>query len=378
MELCLAKVIENFDIGRGGTIDARIAGEGAKLQPVLLSSYYNTGEKGTIKSPVPRKGSTIIVCKPTGSKFWIYLATCDGWACTGEGGDPIERRKQFFNSDVDRGTKEKGGTGFDSDLVIQNDMGCGMELSQTFGTKGNKVHTKLYSGNNKYIKLNDSNPRDDIELNSGQGSSFRLTAFPTGLSSPSQGSVLDTVGPQRFINRNGKTCIMVQDGSELNFINNSTGFNCLAAANAFTAGNINIQSQSGDINLLTKSPSSKIFIECLEGEELGAPANPVKEIVIRAGASTPGPTNKVIIEASEIQLTAGNISILSNQNINVASTGTMNFTGGTGINFSSGGPINIDGATINLNSGFASAALTTNTPGTPLNAYGPLGVFQYF
>ena len=165
-------------------------------------------------------------------------------------------------------------------------MGCGIELSQTYGTGGNKVHTKLYSGNKKFVKLNDSNPRDDIELNTGAGSSFRLTAFPTGLSSPSQGSVLDTVGPQRFINRNGKTCIMVKDGSELNFINNSTGFNCLAPANAFTAGNINIQSQSGDINLLTKSPSSKIFIECLPGEQLGTPD--INEIVIRAGQSAPG------------------------------------------------------------------------------------------
>lgn len=378
MELCLAKVVENFDIARSGSVDALVAGEGDGLQKVLMSSYYHTGEKGTIKSPAPRKGATIIVCKPKGSNFWIYLATCDGWAWTGVGGDPVEQRKELFDIGVDRGTKEKGGSGFDSDLVIQNDMGCGLELSQTFGLKGNKIYTKLYSGNNKYLKLNDSNPKDDIELNSGQGSLFRLTAFPTSLSSPSQGSVLDTVGPQRFINRNGKTCMMVQDGSELNFINNSTGFNCLAGATSFTAGNINIQSQQGDIHLFTKSPSSKIFIECLEGEALGTPENPVKEVVIRAGSSGAVGTNRVVIEAAEIQLTTGSLSILSNQDINIQSTGTMNFTGGAGINFSSAGPINIDGSFINLNSGQAAEAITTNTPGLPINGYGPIGVFQYF
>ena len=376
MELCLAKIVENFDIERGGAVAALISGEGDKPKKVLMSSYYHTGEKGTIKSPAPRYGSTIIVCKPKGSNFWIYLATCDGWAWTGVGGDPVEQRKELFDVGTDRGTKEKGGSGFDSDLVIQNDMGCGLELSQTFGLKGNKIYTKLYSGNNKYLKLNDSNPKDDIELNSGQGSLFRLTAFPTSLSSPSQGSVLDTVGPQRFINRNGKTCMMVQDGSELNFINNSTGFNCLAGANAFTAGNINMQTKKGNIHLFTQSPSSKIFIECLPGEQLGTPD--INEIVIRAGQSAPGLPNKVVIEASEIELTAGNISILSNQNINVASTGTINFTGGAGINFRSAGPINIDGSFINLNSGAATTATTTNTPGIPINGYGPIGVFQYF
>jgi len=268
MDLCLAEVVENFDIKRAGTIMALIYGDGANPQDVLMSSYYTTGEQGTIKAPAPRKGSTIVVCKPKGSVYWIYLATCDGWAWQGTNGDPLEKRTPLFDRGVDRGGKDKGGSGFDSDLVIQNDMGCGLELSQTFGTKGNKVYTKLYTGNKKYVRLTDSNPNDNIELNTGAGSSFKLTAFPTALAAPQQGAMLDTVGGQRFLSRNGKTCMMVQDGSELNFINNSTGFNCLQGANTATAGKTSICKASRVIFTYLQSPQkvkylSSVFLESL-------------------------------------------------------------------------------------------------------------------
>lgn len=380
MDLCLAEVVENFDMKRAGTIMALIYGDGSNPQDVLMSSYYTTGEQGTLKTPVPRKGSTIVVCKPKGSIYWIYLATCDGWSWQGPNGDPLEKRTPLFDRGVDRGGKDKGGSGFDSDLVIQNDMGCGLELSQTYGTKGNKIYTKLYTGNKKYVKLNDSNPNDNIELNTGAGSSFKLTAFPTALAAPQQGAMLDTVGGQRFLSRNGKTCMMVQDGSELNFINNSTGFNCLQGANTATAGNINLQSQSGNIHLFTKSPDSKIFIECLPGESLGQPAEPINDIVIRAGNAGGGGTavGRVIIEGFELQLTTTNLSVQALGSINVQSAGQMNFDAALGINFRSAGPINIDGTAINLNSGLASTATVSNSPGLPINNYGPIGVFQYF
>ena len=84
----------------------------------------------------------------------------------------------------------------------------------------------------------------------------------------------------------------------------------------------------------------------------------------------------MIIEAAEVQITAGKISILSNNSVDILSTGSLNLTGNLGINLKSNGPVNIDGTTINLNSNLAQEAdVVNNTPGLPINPYGPAGLF---
>jgi hypothetical protein len=373
MELCLATVTDNFDVERSGTVKASISGD-VEEKRVYLSSYYNTRGKGTLKVPVPINGSTIIVCKPKGSKTWIYLATCDANAWVGNSPNPNQVRNSSFTVGVDRGGATKGGNGFDSDLVIQNDLGCGLELSQTIGKVGNTIHTKLYTPSGKKITMSDTNVKDAISLDTGKGSYFALTGFPKSIPSPRQGSVLETVGSQRFINRNGTTAFNVIDGSEINFVNSSTGYNTLPQ-NRFKSGNINIQSNTNSVHILTRSGKSKVFIECLADTSLASSPTD-NQIVIRSGPSTPGGPNKVIIEAAEVQITAGKISILSNNSVDIRSTGSLNLTGDSGINLKSNGPVNIDGTTINLNSNLAQEAdVNNNTPGQPTNPYGPAGLF---
>ena len=372
MRLSLATVKENFDTEGAGTVRAELAGTNERIF-VYLSSYYNTRGKGTIKAPVPRTESTIVVCKPIGAKNWIYLATCDDNVWVGDNPNPSTRKSSFANG-VDRTGATKGGPGYDSDLVIQNDKGCGIELSQTIGKVGNTIHTKLYTPAGKHITLTDSAPREGITLNTGKGSYFCLTAFPSTKTAPRQGSILDTIGSQRYINRNGATVMSILDGSDLTLRNKSTGYNQLPA-NRFKSGHINIQSDTNGINLITKSGKSKIFLECLTDTSPIPVTPPQNEIVIRSGPSTPGGTSKVILEASEVQINAGKISFLSNGSVDVRSIGTMNLTGDTSINLRSSGNINIDGAAINLNSGFATTAnVEGNTPGLPLNPYGPAGL----
>lgn len=371
MRLSLATVKENFDTEGAGTVKAELAGTKESID-IFLSSYYNTRGKGTIKAPVPITGSTIVVCKPTGAKSWIYLATCDDNVLVGDNPNPSIRKSSFSNN-VDRTGAEKGGPGYDSDLVIQNDLGCGIELCQTIGKVGNTIHTKLFTPAGKYISLTDSAPREGIILNTGKGSLFVLTAHPSTIGAPRQGSILDTVGSQIFTNRNGATVMKVLDGADLTLRNKSTGYNQLPA-NRFKSGHINIQSDTNGINLITKSGKSKIFLECL-ADTSPIPNPPDNQIVIRSGPSTPGGTSKVILEASEVQINAGKISFLSNGSVDVRSVGTMNLTGDTSINLRSNGNINIDGAAINLNSNLATTAnVEGNTPGLPLNPYGPAGL----
>ena len=372
MELCLATVTDNFDVERSGTVKARIFGD-EEQKKVYLSSYYNTRGKGTIKAPVPITGATIIVCKPKGSKTWIYLATCDANAWVGDSPNPNQARNSSFTIGVDRGGATKGGNGFDSDLVIQNDLGCGLELSQTIGKVGNTIHTMLYTPSGKKITLSDTNVKDAISLDTAKGSYFALTGFPSSFAAPRQGSVLETIGSQRFINKNGTTAFNVIDGCEINFVNSSTGYNALPQ-NRFKSGNINIQSNTNGVNILTRSGKSKVFIECLP-DISPIPSPPDNQIVIRSGPSTPGGPNKVIIEAAEVQITAGKISFLSNNSVDIFSTGLLNLTGSLGINLKSSGPVNIDGETIDLNSDLAQEADVSNSPGLPINPYGPTGLF---
>ena len=370
MKLSLATVKENFDTEGAGTVKAELAGTKEEIF-VYLSSYYNTRGKGTIKAPVPITESTIVVCKPTGANSWIYLATCDANVLVGDNPNPKVRKSSFSNTD--RNGSTKGGPGYDSDLVIQNDLGCGIELSQTIGKVGNTIHTKLYTPAGKYISLTDSAPRESITLNTGKGSLFVLTAFPSTKCAPRQGSILDTVGSQRFTNREGSTLMSVLDGGDLTFRNKSTGYNQLPF-NRFKSGQINIQSDTNGINLLTKSGKSKIFLECL-ADTSPIPSPPDNQIVIRSGPSVPGGPNKVIIEAAEVQINAGKISFLSNGSVDIAALGgAINLTG-VGINLQSAGAVNIDGTTINLNSGTSQAAnVENNFPGLPLNPYGPTGL----
>lgn len=379
--ITLATVKENFGPNREGSIWALRYGE-EDLDEIRLSSPYETSDKGTFKIPTPRIGSTIVICKPTGSSQWIYLATCPGYHWVGDGvADPIKKYNPGLSVSVDRGGVGDQGNGYDGSLVIQNDLGCGLKLAQTMGPKGNRIYSELYTGKKKKIKADDSTFNDAIILDTNAGSSFRLTGFPSSKSAPRKGAILNTIGSQHFISQSGDTHLVVQDGGELNLINNSTGFNAFAAALPFTAGNINLQSKRGDINLLTSNPSSKIFIECLPSTNTPGADAPINEIVIRSGPAVPTTNaNRVIIEAAEIQLTTTNLSINSLGTINMTSTGRMAFAAPT-IDFT-GAAINMDATgLINLNSGIASPPLpnpaTQNQVGLPTTTYFPTGVPSY-
>ena len=380
--ITLATVKDNFGPNREGSIWVLRYGE-EDLDEICMSSPYETCDKGTFKVPIPRIGSTVVVCKPTGSPRWIYLATCPSYDWIGDGvANPLKKYNPPLSVSVDRGEVGEQGNGYDGSLVLQNDEGCGLKLSQTKGPKGNRISSELYTGKRKKIKADDSTFNDAIILDTNAGSSFRLTGFPSSRSAPRKGSILNTIGSQHFISQSGDTHLVVQDGGELNLINNSTGFNAFAAALPFTAGNINLQSKRGDINLLTSNPSSKIFIECLPSTNVPGADLPVNEIVIRSGPATATPVNpnRVIIEASEIQLTTNNLSVNSLGTINMTSAARIAFAAPI-IDFR-GGTVNIDTTgLINLNSGTASSPLpdpgTQNIVGLPTTTYFPAGVSSY-
>jgi len=379
--LILATVKENFDPGRSGIIWVQRYGSD-DLDEVLISSPYDSQDIGAFKVPVPRLGSTVVICKPKGYDGWLYLATCPIPKWVGDGvANPHKKYNPQASVSVERGTVGDYGNGYDDSLVIQNDKGCGLKLSQTLGPKGSRIYSELYTGKRKKIRADDSTFNDAIILDTNAGSSFRLTGFPSSKSSPRKGSILNTIGSQHFISQTGDTHLVIQDGGELNLINNSTGFNAFSAALPFTAGNINLQSKRGNINLLTANPSSKIFIECLPSTNDPGPNPPINEIVIRSGPATPGGSlNRVVIEANEIQLTTANLSVNSLGTINMNSTTRIAFSAPV-IDMQAATAINMDGGLINLNSGTSAPPLpdptTQNLVGLPTTTYFPTGVPSY-
>ena len=350
MKLALAVVKNNIDIYNSGSLKAVIEGCGNEIRPVLISAPFHSGDGGALKTPSPKVNSTIIVCKPEGSPEWIYLATCEGLVWQGQGALTKNKFIPTMARGVDRSGKSKQASVLDRDFVIKTDGNYGLEFVQRQGSNEPLTYSKVFTGAGKFINLDDTPSQDSITLQAGEYSSFKLTNFPASRSLCSMGAVLETLGPQRFVNRESKTTIAVENGTELNLINNSTGTNAIAEDKLF-AGNINLQTGTGDINLFTKSAGGKIFIECLPATVALPNQEPINDIVIRAGSAVPTGVSvgRVTIEASEIQLTTSNLSVLSQGDINMQSLGSINMFGALGVNITSGASIALQAPKVDLN-----------------------------
>lgn len=380
MKLALAVVKDNIDIYNSGRLKAIVEGYGDSPKPILMSSAFHTGDNGSFKPPSPKIDSTIIVCRPKGSPMWIYLATCEGLVWTNLGNDETTVKEfiPVMARGLDRSNATSQGTAYDGNFVMKNDANCGVEMLNNLTPDEPEQHTKLFTGSGKKIEISDTASKDQILMKAGHYSSFMLTNFPNSKSKPSMGAVLDTLGPQKFINRQSKTTIAVENGSELNFINNSTGLNA-TGLNKLFAGNINLQTGTGDINLFTQSAGGRIFIECLPASVVLPGQAPLNDIVIRAGQAIPAgsvSTGRVIVEAAEIQLTAGKLSISAETSIDMLSKGTINMQG-TSVNISSPGNVAIKGARIDLNPvTTVPPPIITNLTNIPPSKYALTGVLN--
>ena len=154
------------------------------------------------------------------------------------------------------------------------------------------------------------------------------------------------MGPQKYLNIESQTDIVVKDGRELQLINLSTGAKA-PEGKPNLAGNVNIQSEKKDVNLFTKADEGRIFIECIN--ESGS--NQVIEIQTNGsdGAIRIKTKGKVDIEATDIGINATG-------NINMKAAGDLKMESGGVTSIKAGGNINADGSQIQLNGGMSTAA----------------------
>jgi hypothetical protein len=376
--ISLAEVVRRFDASKKGIFWARIDEESNEVLPVTyVSPYASNGDGAFIAIPEP--GVEILVCKPKEDSGWYYLgSTFEAPPSNKKGGNVISAVKTA----IERVLGVYAATGFPMKMAFVGKYGSGLIITDEITKDKQNVKTVLKSITKKKISLVDSPKLDAIYIDTGAGSKITLTDNPqNGLVGPPANAVLiETTGPQKLINAESQTDIVVLDGKEINVLNSSTGFNAAPGSEKF--GNINLQSDTNDINLYTtRGPSSaapngprtntdgRIFLECLNPQGIRQ--------VIQLQTKGLGGDCVIRVKSSgkvEIQSIL-DIDVVSGGNVNMLSAGNINITAAGEVNIQGGAGVNADGATINLNSGTSSPAIPIITEDS--SHYDPFGVLTY-
>lgn len=366
-EISLATVTTRQDPDKNGTFYAKIHSAGNAELPVYYVSPYGSGGEGAFYA-IPQQHVVVLVCKPEGSNSWYYLGstfspeTLEDSSKQTEDADlkPLQRVDPYIYRS--RGVPMR--------LGFRGNYGEGLVLSEEYGkdpVSGKpffNIFTELRSATKKKISLNDSPGQDAIVISSGNGSKITIADDPKISNTASRSVEVETMGPQKYINKESQTDIFVgKGGRELQLINKANGVDWGSDVNC---GNINIQSELKDINILTKGEDSNIFIECLNNNG----ENQLIQIETKAssgGAIVLKTKGNILLkaESGQIQLDAPNILINTN-----------NFgVNASNIDMNSSGPIKINGSEIRLNEG----ASPPNSIGdiSKENKYGTQGITTF-
>jgi hypothetical protein len=318
--ISLAEVRDTVDPNRNGTFKARIACLGGTEKSVnYVSPYASNGDGAFIA--IPEFGTQILVCQPTRDGEWYYLGATfspepgqvDGAKIPDSGVYPLERAEpRVYDA---RGVPMR--------QSFKTADGAGLTLSEEYNPEYISKKTELKSTVNKKLTLNDSPAIDSIILDSGNGAKITLTDDPKNQGVPSRAIQVETVGPQKYINVESQTDIVVKDGRELQLLNNSTGAKA-PEGDPDLAGNVNIQSKWKDVNVFTQAEQGRIFIECINTNG----NNQVIQIETKGsgGAIRLKTQGRVEIEASEVGVQANSIDVKANTAINMEAP-TINLNG---------------------------------------------------
>lgn len=344
--ISLAEVRDRADASRNGSFLARIWELGNEEKRVqYVSPYASNGEGAFIG--IPEVGTEVLVCKPGGGDDWYYLGATftpeplqvvgpripDDKLLPMDRAAPLLYRARGEPMSVQLTGREGGG------LIVGEDYNPGFINNRT----------EIRSNVNKKIILSDAPAIDAIILDSGNGSKITIADDPQNNSVPSRSIQVESVGPQKYINIESQTDVLVKDGRELQLLNNSTGAKA-PEGEPDKAGNVNVQSKWKDINVFTQAEQGRIFIECLNGDGGN------QQIVIE----TNGANGAITIK------TNGNVNIDAGQDINMKAGGNMNI-GCTNFSVNATDNIQMQGQQVNIDPGNGTIELANGaTPTTPI------------
>jgi hypothetical protein len=358
--ISLAEVRSRVDPGRSGAFRAKIASEGNDEQTVYYVSPYGSNAEGAFVA-IPEVGTQILVCKVTGGTSWYYLGTTFAPEPGEVEGGQIKDAQVMPLERVDPEMYKARGAPMR--YVFKSPQGAGLTMSDEYNPDFFNRKLELTSTGPKKITMHDAPSIDAIILDSGNGSRITLTDDPQNQSMSARSVQVESVGPQKYINTESQTDIVVgAGGRELQVLNNANGVAWGSSANA---GNVNLQSKWKDVNVFTQAEQGRIFIECLNQDGSN------QEIVIETNGSDGAITIK----------TKGNVNISAEQNINMKAGGDMNIecqkysVTCSKVDVQSTGGVDIDGSIINL-AGATSAPTAPSIP-NPQSTYGNTGVTTY-
>ena len=420
-KIFLAEVTDQYNPSLDGVFYAKIFIDGhpKENEPVNYCSPFVTNtEGGFVAMPTP--GTQILVCQPEGQVTYYYLgSTFAPILREATGGTKIKgnafsdaSKYPFERADPDmfraRGVPKKS--------MLKGARGGGLVISEEDNPTFINTKIELNSPNGKTVTLDDSPGIDSITLDSGNNSKITIAnqhmaglATPS-LFAPSMSEIrVESSGDQTFKSVQGTVNMRLQDGKEVNIMNNSTGdhkplgfppimfFPPLLFSNA-EYGNINIQSKFKDVNIFTDTSkqdnfnaarghgTGRIFLDCLNTKG----TQQVIQLQTRGTGSIPNPpvirgpnitnygtggcvirlksSGKIEIEAIgdvEIVAKGGNLNMRAEGDLNLSAGGSINAVS----NVASPGGINMIGLPINLNP-IDPTPISTWIPGSNIFAIG--------
>jgi len=335
------------DPERNGTFMAKIRAIGdADTFISYVSPFATNGEGGFIAIPPP--GVEILVCKPAGSSSWYYLGSTfapepQQSEADGTGGFvPDAEIKPMLRVDPQM-YRAKGSP---MRQVFKGEDGGGLTISQEINSKFMNKKVELTSAIRKKVSLVDSRDEDSIFIDSGNGSKITITSDPERDDVPSSAIQVETNGPQKYINYESQTdMVVLRGGRELQILNNANGIE----ADPEIGGNVNIQSKWKDVNVFTQAEAGRIFIECLHEDGNN------QVIQIQTNGDTGDGIN--IITPGNVSISAKNIGISAEDDINMKAGGVINIEAEGDLSLKAGGTVWSDGGPdIRLNEGGSSPA----------------------
>ena len=348
-EIRTAEVTDRTLLNNEGTFMARVSDIPDSDQTVYYVSPYGSAAKAGMIA-VPEVGTPILVCKPTDSNQWYYMGstfapeiiTLDDEVDGGKSaafGQSGKITGPFSRVDKDIGKVSN----VPNKILLKGNHGHGLEISdERNGVDTVAIKTELTSSNGKKITMHDSPGIDSIKIDSGNNASITLTQNPQD--NPQKGAAsieVDCNGPQLHVSRESDLEMKVLGGGrELNMVNSANGvpWGSFQHSNPVNpCGNVNVQSDWGDVNILSKSPlTGRIFIETVN------PAGVTQLIQL----ATNGANGTIVLKSNRILLDAL-------ETIELAAPGGVYINGGAGgVHTTTAGPVEtLAGAGINLEPG---------------------------
>ena len=261
-----------------------------------MTPYLGGRDAGFIA--VPEIGTRVLICQPDGDEFWYYMGSTPNFGLGGAYATPETTVKDKHilpdHEELYKARKMPQRYSFTSP------KGNSLILSDSYNPDYFNAKAQLKSGTGKKLSLIDSPKEDCVILENEHGDKITISSTAQGSNAP-RSITIECQGAINVISRESTMNLLVTDGKELNIINSSTGSK-RSGSNDPTCGNVNITSNSGDINITTKSDTGSVFIDS-EGSNAHISLNTPGGIDINADKGINiNSSGKVIIQGQEIHL----------------------------------------------------------------------------